>query len=87
VLFRSLPDTEMYNVPVSTSDLSSVSKIQKKQFLESALKLDRNVELIKKGETKKLPHPICSHVSNRFTYYSNSSFDKENFNEFVKYNN
>ena len=82
-----LPDTEMYNVPVSTSDLSSVSKIQKKQFLESALKLDRNVELIKKGETKKLPHPICSHVSNRFTYYSNSSFDKENFNEFVKYNN
>ena len=82
-----LPDTEMYNVSIATSDLTSVAKIQKKQFLEATLKLNKNIELIKNNETNKLPFPINPKVSNRFAHYSMHSLDKDSFNEFVKYNN
>ena len=82
-----LPDNEMYNVSIATSDLTSVAKIQKKQFLEATLKLNKNIELIKNNETNKLPFPINPKVSNRFAHYSMHNLDKNSFNEFIKYNN
>lgn len=78
-----LPDNEMYHTTVSESDMKAIAKLQKKEFLQSMLKLDKNVILIKEGHTQRLPQPINDHVYKQFTLYSTHNIEKINFNTFL----
>lgn len=78
-----LPDNEMYHTTVSESDMKAIAKLQKKEFLQSMLKLDKNVTLIKEGNTQRLPQPINDNVYKQFTLYSTHNIEKINFNTFL----
>lgn len=84
-LIAILPDNDIYNTTISTDDLVEVSKSQKRHFLESVLKLDKNVKLILNGDNKKLPTVINAHTSDNFLNYSSTNLDKKQFNSFMDY--
>lgn len=76
-LIAILPDNDIYNTTVSDEDLIKISKNQKRHFLESVLKLDRNVNLILNGDYKKLPSVINAYTSDNFLNYSTTNLDKK----------
>ena len=63
--------------------MKAIAKLQKKEFLQSMLKLDKNVTLIKEGNTQRLPQPINDNVYKQFTLYSTHNIEKINFNTFL----
>ena len=84
-LIAILPDNDIYNTTVSDEDLIKISKNQKRHFLESVLKLDRNVNLILNGDYKKLPSVINAYTSDNFLNYSTTNLDKKQFYSFIDY--
>ena len=79
-----MPDNEMYNIVLSDKDLKDLAKTQKKQFLESTLKLDKTIESIKSNNFSHLPFVINPSTSNKFTQYSYKNDNKHAFSNFVR---
>lgn len=79
-----MPDNEMYNIVLSDKDLKDLAKTQKKQFLESTLKLDKTIESIKSNKFSHLPFVINPSTSNKFTQYSYKNDNKNAFSNFMR---
>lgn len=79
-----MPDNEMYNIVLSDKDLKDLAKTQKKQFLESTLKLDTTIESIKSNNFSHLPFIINPGTSNKFTQYSYKNDNKHAFSNFIR---
>ena len=80
-----IPDNEIYDDTISANQLVDIVKSQKNGFLESALKEDKNVELIRKNQIERLPFFMRNTIPKSFSHYSMSGSSKQSFKDLIKY--